>query len=207
MAKIKICGITNLEDAKLAMEAGADMLGFVFAPSPRRVTPEQAAAIIAGLPAGVLKIGVFVDSDVASVRKTMELCHLDRAQLHGSETPEFCRDLGAGKVIKAFRVRDAAILEVLPRYKVYAFLLDAYDPTRAGGTGQTFDWDIAEKAKKYGKIILSGGLNPANVEAAITRVRPFAVDVSSGVESKLGKKDPAKVKEFVERAKGVGNRR
>lgn len=206
MVKVKICGITNLEDALVAVAAGADMLGFIFAPSPRRVTPDQVCEIISRLPDSVKKIGVFVDDDADFVKATMARCHLDRVQLHGDESPEYCAGFSVDRVVKGFRVRDASVLELIPRYKAAAYLLDAYHPSKAGGTGHTFDWDIAKAAKKYGNIILSGGLNPDNVARAIAAVEPHAVDVSSGVELRPGKKDPEKVKAFIRAAK-EGERR
>lgn len=202
MVKVKICGITNLEDALTAIEAGADMLGFVFAPSPRQVTSQQAMVITVRLPSSITKIGVFVNSDLEFVKEIMAKCNLDKAQFHGTESPEYCQSFTSG-VIKAFRIQRKSDLETLPLYKVEAYLLDSYDPTRAGGTGQTFDWDIARAARKYGKIILSGGLTPENVAEAIIKVRPYGVDVSSGIESKPGKKDPEKVKAFIKAAKAI----
>lgn len=207
MVKIKICGITNLEDAIAAIEAGADMLGFVFAASPRQVTPEKALEIIEKLPAKIEKVGVFVNADPEFVKRTMKGCRLDKAQLHGSETPEYCAGIGISKVIKAFRVRDASVLDAMRSCNAGAFLLDAYDPARAGGTGHTFDWDIARQAGKYGKIVLSGGLNPDNVKKAVATVNPYGVDVSSGVEATPGKKDPAKVKAFIAAARATSKER
>jgi phosphoribosylanthranilate isomerase len=200
--KVKICGITNLEDALFAVECGADALGFVFAPSPRQVTPEEVIPIVSHLPASICKVGVFVNSNLREVREVMESCQLDFAQLHGSESPEFCQSLFP-RAIKSFQVRDRKVLEILPHYQACAYLLDAYHPHLRGGTGESFDWQIAREAKIYGKIILSGGLNPANVRSAIEIVQPDAVDVSSGVEDKPGKKDLTKLKAFIETAKSA----
>ena len=200
MVKVKVCGITNLEDALVAVNWGADALGFVFAPSPRQVTPQQVANIVAGLPPFVCKVGVFVDSGLPEVKETMRACGLDLAQLHGSESPDFCEELFP-RVIKSFRVKDESVLDLLPRYKVSAYLLDSYDVALKGGTGQSFDWGIAKKAAQLGLVILSGGLTPANVRQAINQVQPYAVDVSSGVESKPGKKDHDKLRAFLEAAK------
>ena len=200
MVKVKICGITNLEDALAAVKWGADALGFVFAPSPRQVTRQQVANIVAGLPPFVCKVGVFVDSELQEVKETMRACGLNLAQLHGSESPDFCQELFP-RVIKSFRVEDESVLALLPQYKVSAYLLDSYDAALRGGTGQSFDWGIAKKARHYGPIILSGGLTSANVRQAISLVRPYAVDVSSGVESKPGVKDHAKLRAFLETAK------
>jgi len=197
MVKVKICGITNLEDALAAVNWGADALGFVFAPSPRQVTPQQVASIVAGLPPFVCKVGVFVDSGLPEVKETMRACSLDLAQLHGSESPDFCQELFP-RVIKSFSVKDESVLALLPQYKVSAYLLDSYNEALKGGTGRSFDWGIAKKARRYGPIILSGGLTSANVRQAISLVRPYAVDVSSGVESKPGVKDHAKLQAFLE---------
>jgi phosphoribosylanthranilate isomerase len=205
MIRIKICGITNWEDARLAVELGADALGFIFTESPRRVTPEQAAAITGQLTPPVCKIGVFLDHQEEEVKAIAECCRLDGLQLHGQETPAYCKRFRQ-KVIKAFRIRDATDLKALSLYEVDAFLLDTYHESLAGGTGKTFDWNLAVEAKKHGKIILSGGLNPDNVFSAITKVKPYAVDVSSGVEASPGKKDPVKLKAFIEevrRAEGA----
>lgn len=203
MVKVKICGITNSEDALAAVEWGADALGFVFAPSPRQVTAEQVAKIVAQLPPFICKVGVFVDSSPEIVWETLSACGLDLAQLHGSESPEWCEALFP-KVVKAFRVKDESVLPLLPRYKASAYLLDSYEAARQGGTGRTFSWDIARRATQYGPIILSGGLTPENVLQAIRLVQPYAVDVSSGVESSPGKKDRNKLRLFLKTAKGAG---
>jgi phosphoribosylanthranilate isomerase len=197
VVKVKVCGITNLEDALVAVKRGADALGFVFAPSPRQVTPQQVANIVAGLPPFVCKVGVFVDSGLPEVKETMRACSLDLAQLHGSESPDFCEELFP-RVIKSFRVEDESVLALLSQYKASAYLLDSYNEALKGGTGRSFDWEIAKKARRYGPIILSGGLTSANVRQAISLVRPYAVDVSSGVESKPGVKDHAKLQAFLE---------
>ena len=205
MVRVKICGITNSEDALAAVKWGADALGFVFAPSPRQVTVDQVAYIVAGLPPFVCKVGVFVDSELEEVKETMRACGLTLAQLHGSESPDFCLALFP-QVIKSFRVEDESVLDIMPRYKASAFLLDSYDAKLKGGTGQSFDWEIAKQAVRYGPIILSGGLNPVNVRQAIKQVQPYAVDVSSGVESEPGKKDHNRIRAFLEAAKREGDR-
>ena len=202
MIKVKVCGITNAEDALAAAELGADALGFVFAPSPRQVTRQQVADIVAKLPPFVCKVGVFADSSLQEVAETLQFCGLDLAQLHGSETPGFCQALFP-RVIKAFRVKDESVLDLLPRYKASAYLLDSYHEALKGGTGQSFNWEIARKARRYGRIVLSGGLTPENVRQAITEVQPFAIDVSSGVESRPGVKDHAKLRAFLEAAKST----
>jgi len=197
MVRIKICGITNWEDACLAVELGADALGFIFAESPRKVTPDTAKAIIGQLPPLVSKVGVFLDHQEEEVKGVAEYCSLDGLQFHGQESPSYCSQFGQ-KVIKAFRIKDANDLKALSLYGVDAFLLDTFDESLPGGTGKTFDWNLAVEAKKNGKIILSGGLNPDNVFFAITKVKPYAVDVSSGVEASQGKKDPVKLRAFFE---------
>lgn len=200
MLKVKICGITNEEDALAAVEWGTDALGFVFAPSVRQVTPAQVTRIIAQLPPFVCKVGVFVDSPLETVKEILSDCGLDLAQLHGSESPAYCERLFP-RAIKAFRVKDETTLTLLAQYKAIGYLLDSYDIMRQGGTGQTFNWQIARKATNQGKIILSGGLTPENVRRAIALVQPWGVDVSSGVESSPGKKDLGKLYTFLKAVK------
>ena len=198
MVRIKICGITNLEDALLAVDLGADALGFIFYPkSPRTVAPAAALAIIAQLPPLVTTVGVFVDEDAAAVQDLAARVGLDWVQLHGQESPEYCRSLGR-RVIKGFRVQDQHSLTALAAYRgaAQALLLDTYKKGQIGGTGETFDWALAREARKFGPIILAGGLNPENVAQAIAAAQPQAVDVASGVESAPGKKDPEKLKRF-----------
>jgi phosphoribosylanthranilate isomerase len=203
MTKVKICGITNLEDALLAMDAGADALGFVFCDaSPRHVSPEQATGIIRHLPPFIQTVGLFVNESLAHVNETADTCGLDIIQLHGEETPQFCAGVRR-RVIKALRVRDAASLEPMASYRVSAFLLDAWSPSSHGGTGRTFNWDIAADAAGRGRIVLAGGLTADNVADAIHRVGPYGVDVSSGVEATPGSKDAAKTREFIRNAKGI----
>ena len=201
MFKIKVCGITNLEDANAAVSFGADALGFVFYPkSPRKVTPETAKNIISSLPQSITTVGVFVDEDKAKVEETASYTGLDIIQFHGSESPEYCNF--SRNIIKAIRVKELSDLKQLSDYSAYAFLLDTYSPNVIGGTGQVFKWEIAVEAKKYGKIILAGGLNPDNIEEAIKFVQPYGVDVSSGVEgTEKGKKDHKKLQLFIERAR------
>lgn len=203
MVRVKICGITTSEDALLAVDAGADALGFVFHPeSPRCIDPEGAAAIIGQLPPFVQTVGLFVNRTADFVNRTAAFCRLDLVQLHGDEPPAFCENV-ARRVVKAFRVKDISSLDPIRHYRAAAFLLDAYSPKAYGGTGLTFNWEAAKVAKAYGPIILAGGLTPDNVREAVKTVIPYAVDVSSGVESTPGKKDPAKVREFIRRAKGL----
>jgi phosphoribosylanthranilate isomerase len=203
MTKVKICGITNLQDALFAAEAGADALGFVFyARSPRYIVPDRAREIVLRLSPFVAKVGVFVNEELDRVREVMAYCHLDYAQLHGDETPEQVAAL-APRAIKAVRVRSAADVEQLSAYQAAAYLLDAYHPTKPGGTGETWDWELAATAKRYGPVILAGGLTPENVGDAIEQVHPYAVDVSSGVEAAPGIKDRQKVQRFIMAAKGA----
>jgi phosphoribosylanthranilate isomerase len=195
--RVKVCGITNREDALLAVEAGAHALGFVFAASPRQVTPEQAAEIIAALPPFVQTVGVFVDGDVEAV---LARCPLDAVQFHGDEPPAALARVAGVRRIKAFRVAESSDLEQLALYRdvAEAFLLDARVPGIAGGTGQTFPWHLAREARRFGRpIILAGGLTPENVRTAIEVGAPDAVDVSSGVEASPGRKDPDLVRRFL----------
>ena len=202
--KVKICGLTNLPDAQAAVQAGADLLGFIFAEaSPRRLTVAAAAAIAQEIPPHIVKVGVFVNPPADLVWQALNDCALGLLQFHGEETPEFCSQFGVMSV-KAFRVRDEQSLAALMDYPTDAWLLDTYAENQAGGTGQTFNWDLAVAAKQFGKpIFLAGGLTPANVADAVRRVQPFAVDVSSGVEISPGRKDHAKVAAFIQAAKGA----
>lgn len=201
MIRIKVCGITNIEDALAAQALGADAIGMVFAKSPRRVEKEQAREIVQALPPFVHLVGVFVDEEKSVIEDIADFCRLTVLQFHGSESPEYCAGFGR-LVIKAFRISQREDIERLKPYqgKVSAFLLDTYHPVFAGGTGQAFDWDMAKEAGKIGPIILAGGLNPDNIGAAIRAVKPYAVDVSSGVEMSPGKKDHDKMRLFIERA-------
>jgi phosphoribosylanthranilate isomerase len=208
MVRIKICGITNLEDARLAVELGADALGFIFYPnSPRKVAPEAAREIIAQLPPFVAAVGVFVDEQAAAVQGLAARVGLDWVQLHGQESPEYCRSLGR-RVIKGFRIKDENSLKELAPYRdsVQAFLLDTYKKGQVGGTGESFDWHLAREAKPYGHIILAGGLTPENVAQAIVTAQPDAVDVASGTEAASGKKDPARLKAFFEAVRSVSSK-
>ena len=202
--RVKICGITSADDARAAVGAGADALGFMFyEPSPRCVTPEQAAAIIAKLPTHVAKVGVFVDADEAAVRTTAAMAGLDTLQFHGSEPPEFCARFEL-RTIKAFRVKDSGSLGQLPDYETDAWLLDSYVQGVPGGTGERFNWDLAVEAKRLGRpILLAGGLTPENVGEADGQVTPYGLDVSSGVEAAPGRKDAAKVAAFIASARGT----
>ncbi len=205
--RVKICGITNHEDAKAALDAGADALGFVFYDkSPRAVPPAVARTIIAGLPPFVLTVGVFVNEDAKVVRDVMDHCGLVLAQLHGDETPAYCEGLGR-PVLKAIRVKDRgsflALAEFQGRAGVRGFLIDAFSNEAYGGTGRLSNWALAAEAAKVASIVLAGGLTPDNVADAVRAVRPYGVDVSSGVESAPGKKDPAKIAAFIRAARLV----
>ena len=199
-----MCGITNSEDAQAAIESGADALGFVFAKSPRRVTKEQARDIIKNLPPFVSFVGVFVDERVEVIQEIGDFCHIGTVQLHGNEPPSCLNHLEGYKIIKAFRIKEESDLMPLGDYQPHAFLLDSYVKDVMGGTGVPFKWDIARAAHKYGAVILSGGLTPENIREAIRVVKPYAVDVSSGVESSPGKKDLLLMKRFIGNAKGGG---
>jgi phosphoribosylanthranilate isomerase len=203
--KIKICGITNPEDAQAAVEAGADALGFVlYRKSPRYVEAEVVKRVVADLPPFVLPVGVFVNEEAATVRELMDACGLVLAQLHGDETAAYCESLGR-PVLRAIRLRDRASLLGLGEYKgrarVRGFLLDAFAETARGGTGRMADWQLAAEAAKTVPVILAGGLTPENVGEAIRRVRPYGVDVSSGVEASPGRKDHDKIRAFVRAAR------
>jgi len=199
--KVKICGITNLDDAIAAVDLGADALGFVFfGKSPRFISHTKAEAIIKKLPSFITTVGVFVNEKTENIEKIVRLTRIDVVQLHGDEPPEMCNV--SRRVIKAIRVKSIESLAPLINYKdkVSAFLLDTFTPDILGGTGQIFNWDIAVDAKQFGRIILAGGLTPDNITEAVRRVRPYGVDVSSGVELEKGKKDHKKMELFIERA-------
>ena len=185
------------------MEFGADAIGFVFVPNtPRYIEPAKAAEIIARLPPFVTTVGLFVNDSQEHIKQIADQCKLSALQLHGQESPDFCLQFNR-KVIKAFRIKNKEILTALPKYTVSAYLLDTYVKGAMGGTGVTFDWSLALEAKKYGLVILAGGLNPGNVAEAIQQVHPYGVDVSSGVEAEPGKKDHGKMKDFIAAAKGI----
>ena len=197
MTRIKICGITSPEDAALAVEAGADALGFNFVPgTPRCVAPEIARAVIAGLPPFVTAVGVFLDQSLEDVLRAAAVAGVGAVQLHGAEGAEFARRIPL-KVIKAIAVGDPAAVASIPGYPAHAFLLDSHRTGQAGGTGQTFPWGLALEVRRHGRLVLAGGLTPENVAEAVRRVRPFAVDVASGVERSPGVKDAEKVRAFI----------
>lgn len=201
MMKVKICGITNSEDALAAAEFGADAVGFVFYErSPRFITPEKAGEIVRAMPPFLTAVGVFVNEHPSRMQEIIRVSGVNMVQLHGDEPQEMC-DMWP-RVIKAFRVRDFTALDMLKRYRAAAYLLDAYTEDTLGGTGQIFNWDIAADARQFGKVILAGGLTPENVERAVRVAHPYGVDVSTGVERDKGIKDHRKMKVFIERARG-----
>jgi phosphoribosylanthranilate isomerase len=206
--RVKICGMTNLDDARHAARCGADLLGFVFAESPRRVEPEQVSKIIAALRAEglthTIAVGVFVNSPTGDVIGICTDCGLAAAQLHGDESPDQCRLISrAGiSVIKSFRIRDRASCDAMVHYDAADFFLcDTYDPNRAGGTARAFDHSLVADASRLYRLILAGGLTPENVADAVSVVCPWGVDVSSGVEASPGRKDPAKIAAFIRNAR------
>jgi len=203
MVKVKICGITNLDDAQAAVEYGADALGFVFAPSQRQVTAKLVRGIVAKLPPFICKVGVFVNGDLALVTETMSLCNLDLAQLHGDEGPDYCAALFP-KAVKVFNSNSMPPRTELIRYKVAAYMLDIDKEAAFNESEQKKLWQLAHRLGVYGPVILAGGLTPENVGEAIKVARPYAVDVSSGVEAETGKKDQDKMRAFLRAATGAG---
>jgi len=202
MVSVKVCGITTLEDALQAARLGADALGFIFAPSPRRVSADQVRRIVSGLPETVTTVGVFVNASLREIFELRAYCGLDVIQLHGDETEEFVTALD-GQIIKALRVR-AGNGDIFDGYPSAIVLLDTYSREVRGGTGKPFDWGLAVDAAKQRPVILSGGLSPDNVADAIASVAPCGVDVGSGVESEPGRKDYARLSRFIRTAKSVG---
>lgn len=198
---VKICGITNIDDALDAIELGADFLGFNFYPdSTRYIEPEKAFSIIQEIPGAIKKVGVFVNADPQYVLDIAVDLELDFLQFHGDETPEYCNAFGR-PWIKAFRLKEEADLEIIPQYESPWLLVDSYVEKAFGGTGIVSDWDLARSAKKYGSLFLSGGLKPENIEMALQSVKPYAVDVASGVEQSPGIKDRYKMEELIARVK------
>ena len=196
--RIKICGVTRPQDAELACELGAHAIGLIFAGSPRQVSLKQARDVVRELPPFITPVGVFVNEPVDELMTAVDKCGLGAVQLHGDETPEYANQLEGVSVIRAIRVRDASSLEGLDAYDVHAFLLDTFSKERRGGTGNTFNWDLADHARLHRPLILSGGLKPENIREAIQTVRPYGVDVSSGIESQPGIKDEARMRRLFE---------
>lgn len=208
MTRVKVCGITNLDDALAALEAGADMLGFNFyTRSPRYISPIEARGIIERLPEGISSVGVFVNElTPAEVERIAREAGLSTIQLHGDETPEYCRSLRGLTTIKALRVGADYNVESAVAYQTDAVLLDAYVQGERGGTGHTFDWSLATLTReRVPRLFLAGGLNPGNVAAAVAAVRPYAVDVCSGVETAPGRKSPGLLRRFAEQVKSVSS--
>ena len=209
MTKVKICGVTNLKDANLVASLGADYLGLnLYKESPRKVSVKMAKDIIATLPPFITPVAVFVDEEITEAGKILKKCGFKIVQLHGNESVEYCMQLKTVvnvPTIKAFRILDDSSLSLMEDYKdaVDYFLLDAYVAGEPGGTGETFNWDLALKAKEFNKpVFLAGGLNPENVLDAIEKVQPFCVDSASGVERLPTKKDYDKLKDFIRKAHG-----
>lgn len=205
MVHVKICGVTNLEDALAAVEAGADALGFNFwRGSKRHVEAEAARRIVERLPGSVLAVGVFVNAEAGEVERTAREVGLGAVQLHGDESPDYCRALKGSHVIKALRVGEAFEPEEATRYDASAVLLDAFCAAERGGTGRSFDWEVARRVRALvPRLYLAGGLTPETVAGAVRGVAPYAVDVCSGVESAPGRKDAARVRAFVSAARGA----
>ncbi|NWF99268.1 MAG: phosphoribosylanthranilate isomerase [Nitrospirae bacterium] len=202
--RVKICGITNLDDALAAIDFGADALGFVFfEKSPRWISYKDAELIIKNLPPFITTIGVFVNQSSEQIKKIVSNVKIDALQIYEQEITKL--SAFSRQIIKVIRIKSLQSLEPLINFKdnVSAFLLDAYSPNSLGGTGKIFNWDIAVEAKKFGRIILAGGLTPENISEAVKHVRPYGVDVSGGVEAEKGKKDLKKLKLFIERAKAA----
>jgi phosphoribosylanthranilate isomerase len=199
MTLVKICGITNAGDARVAADAGADAVGLVFAESPRRVGVEEARRISIALPENVIRVGVFVDEEPAEILRISREVGLDLVQLHGDETPEAVTAVQEGgvKVMKALRVRDAVSLEVLDGYEADLILLDAHSERARGGTGQKFDWEVAKSLSGRDNIVVSGGLGPENVREAVEFFEPYGVDASSSLEDEPGRKNGERVRRFV----------
>jgi len=205
MTKVKICGITNVADAQCAVDAGADAIGFIFAESPRRVTPEEARDILKAVNLGrTVAVGVFVDERLDRMHEVARFSGLGVLQLHGNETPDTVAELRSFTfdVVKSFRVSaEKDSIGILKEYTPTAFLLDTYVPSQPGGTGKTFDWQLAVEAKRFGRVIVAGGLGVDNVREAIETVSPYGVDASSRLEIRPGVKDHDLVREFIRRVK------
>ena len=205
MVQIKICGITNLDDALACVDAGADMLGFNFYPgSPRYIEPEVAREIVAQVPSSVLTVGVFVNAgEPEEVARLADVAGVTAVQLHGNESPSYCRELSGRFVIKALRANEAFKPESAADYETDAVLLDSFDARLAGGTGRVFDWSLARRTSKLvPKLFLAGGLGPQNIAEAVASVQPYAVDACSLLESSSGRKDIALVRAFINAIRG-----
>ncbi|HKR61735.1 MAG TPA: phosphoribosylanthranilate isomerase [Pyrinomonadaceae bacterium] len=205
MVRVKICGITNLEDALTSVEAGASALGFNFyRHSPRYVEPFQARRIIEQLPSSIMSVGVFVNEQPEKVERVANEANLQAVQLHGDESPSYCRELKKFFVIKAFRVKRNFQPEQAALYETDAILLDGFNGEAYGGTGQSFDWSVAQRMRQLvSKLFLAGGLNADNVAAAVATVQPYAVDACSALERVPGAKDLARVRAFIRAARAA----
>ncbi|MFA5177692.1 MAG: phosphoribosylanthranilate isomerase [Candidatus Omnitrophota bacterium] len=203
MVKVKICGVTNLEDALAALFSGADAIGFVFYKnSPRFIEPLKARNISRILPKKILRAGVFVNAPGIKVKQAAKLCNLDILQFHGDESPGYCGQFPGYKVVKAFKVAGKIDLAKIKKYKTYGYLFDAFSKNQAGGTGKNFNWNLLKNIDKIsGQVFLAGGLNSRNVKSAVKRLHPDWVDASSSLESRPGKKDHKKIQQFVKSAK------
>ncbi len=201
MTKVKICGIKNLNDAIFAADYGADAIGFVFAKSKRKVSKEKARAIVRKLPPFITTVGLFVNETAENMEAACRFCGLDAIQLHGNELPGILKTLKDFKTIKAFRIQNERDISQIKKYKPNAILLDGYSENKMGGTGTTFDWKIVKKLKISIPIIVAGGLTHLNVSQAIKIVKPYGVDVSSGIECKPGEKDKGLIKKFIDAVK------
>ncbi|MBI5557324.1 MAG: phosphoribosylanthranilate isomerase [Deltaproteobacteria bacterium] len=203
--RIKICGMTDPDEVRYAVAAGVDALGFIFAKeSPRYIEPERARALVASLPPFVAAVGVFRNEDPERVAEIVRSCNLTVIQLHGAESPDYCRRFQT-RVVKAFQVHDMLTAQDLLPYEeaVCGFLLDTYDKNQGGGTGKTFDWSLVHKLRPGKPLILAGGLGPDNVARAIAQVKPFAVDVNSAIEREPGRKDPQLISRLVAAVRGA----
>ncbi|MBU0548277.1 MAG: phosphoribosylanthranilate isomerase [Candidatus Omnitrophica bacterium] len=202
MVKVKICGITNLEDALASLFSGANAIGFVFyRKSPRYISPFKARSISRILPKKIFRVGVFVNEDIKAAKKIARFCDLDMLQFHGQESAAYCRKFKGYKIIKAFPVKDEIDLAKISEYKGCALLFDTYSKSKAGGTGKKFNWNLLKNLDKIKQaVFLSGGLTVGNVEKAVKLLKPDWVDASSALESRPGKKDHRKIKKFIRQA-------
>ncbi|MCX5712583.1 MAG: phosphoribosylanthranilate isomerase [Candidatus Omnitrophica bacterium] len=203
MVRVKICGITNLEDAIAAVAGGCDALGFIFyKKSPRYIKPEIARQIIRLLPRKIIKVGIFVDAKESLIKQIAGKCSLDMLQFHGSESPEFCKKFKKYRVIKSFRVKNKLNQQDLRKYKVFAFLFDSFTLSKPGGTGKKFNWKFIPDISCLNRtVFLAGGLNASNVNKAICAIKPHWVDASTSLEQSPGKKNKRKLIAFIKKAK------
>ena len=205
MVRVKICGITNINDATNAVHFGADAIGFVFAKSPRKISKEEASFIIKKLPPFVTSVALFVNEGVNKVKEICQFCNIHTIQFHGNETQDYLDQFTNFKIIKAIRIRDKTDILQLDSLQADAYLLDSYSKDKMGGTGKSFDWNFIKNSdklsEKLDRVIIAGGLNPENVWEAIRLTKPFGVDTSSGVEASPGIKDKTLIQQFINAAK------